>query len=532
MLTHKMKILLLFIFSQSLICHAQLYTADNGDGTFKNPVLYADYSDPDVIRVGDDYYLVASSFTCQPGIPVLHSKDLVNWRIINYVYDRLPLQRYDKPQHGQGSWAPSIRFHNNKYYVYFCTPEDGLFVGIANHPSKKWELTHVVDVEKWEDPCPFWDDDGNAYLVRGAVGAGPCYIHRLSPDGKRVLDNGVLVFQNPERQPTLEGFKFMEKKDGYYYIAAPAGGVATGWQSILRSKNIYGPYEDKVVLHQGKTTVNGPHQGGFVQTQKGEWWFMHFQDRDAYGRIIHLQPVTWKDGWPIPGTDPDGDGIGEPVMQHTKPNVGKNYPVMIPQTSDEFNESTLGLQWQWHAAPQKKWYALDPQSGKIKLFTISTSTDVGNIFYAGNLLLQKVMAPSFSATTKLQAHFTKPGEQAGLVMMGNTFRSICIQKNENGNSIAIYEGKRDLTKRRWFPQEKLVELPYTGDEVYFKVTFREDQTCLFAYSKDGVNFETVSSAFKAEKGMWIGAKPGIYAISANLVADEKNYAAFDWFKVE
>jgi beta-xylosidase len=263
---YKILIIIILVLLHQTI-QAQVWIPDNGDGTYKNPIIYADYSDPDVIRVGNDYYMVASSFTCQPGIPVLHSHDLVNWRIINYVYTSLPLERYKKPQHGQGSWAPSIRYHKGKFYVYFCTPEDGLFMASTTDPAKKWDLHLVQDVANWEDPCPFWDNDGKAYLLHGKVGAGPAILHRMSVDGKRLLDNGKLIYQNAEKQPVLEGFKFMEKRDGYYYFSAPAGGVATGWQSVFRSRNIYGPYEDKIVLHQGKTNINGPHQGGFVQTQ-------------------------------------------------------------------------------------------------------------------------------------------------------------------------------------------------------------------------------------------------------------------------
>ncbi len=257
----KRKIPVLFIILACFsLTAAQIWQPDLGNGRYKNPVLFADYSDPDVIRVDDDFYMVASSFNCMPGIPVLHSKDLVNWRIIGHVYPQLPLEKYDKPAHGQGSWAPSIRYHHGIFYVYFCTPHDGLFLAQAKDPTGPWELHHIVEVELWEDPCPFWDDDGQAYLVRGKLRADILYLHRMSPDGKKLLENGTIIFQDTLAQPTIEGPKFM-KKDGYYYILAPAGGVSGGWQTVLRSKNIYGPYEAKIVLHQGSTNVNGPASG-------------------------------------------------------------------------------------------------------------------------------------------------------------------------------------------------------------------------------------------------------------------------------
>lgn len=496
--------------------------------TYTNPILFADFSDPDVIRHGDDYYMVASSFTCQPGIPVLHSRDLVTWRIVNYVYDSLPLERYRRPQHGQGSWAPSIRFHRGLFYVYFCTPDDGLFVATAKDPAGKWTLDLVQEVAGWEDPCPFWDEDGQAYLLRGRVGAGPAILHKMSADGKRLLDDGVLIHQDLTRQPVLEGFKFMDKRDGYYYFSAPAGGVATGWQSVFRSKNIYGPYEDKIVLNQGKTNVNGPHQGGLVETQTGEWWFIHFQDRGPYGRIVHLQPVEWKNGWPVMGADPDGDGIGEPVQTYRYPNVGKTFPEFVLQTSDEFGGQQLGLQWQWQAAPDKKWYSLTANPGSIRLFAAASSSFNGSVAYAGNLLLQKITAPSFTATTRLEFNARDNGERAGLVVAGNSSTFICLEKRPDGNSVALYESKRGTWQS--IPKE-LASEKAAGNLVWLKVTVFNDATCSYAYSFDGKEYQKIGERYKFEAGGWIGAKIGLFCLTPSLVASN-GYGDFDFFKVE
>ena len=168
---------------------------------------------------------------------------------------------------------------------------------------------------------------------------------------------GVLVYDGHADDPTIEGPK-LYKRNGYYYIFAPAGGVSTGWQLVLLSKNIYGPYERKVVMDQGKSTVNGPHQGAWVNTATGEDWFLHFQDKEAYGRIVHLQPIKWVNDWPVIGEDKDGDGKGEPVMTFKKPNAGKPYPAPFIPESDEFNKPLLGLQWQWQANPQQGWACL------------------------------------------------------------------------------------------------------------------------------------------------------------------------------
>jgi len=523
-------VLVILLWSISLSGKGQGWIPDNGDGTYKNPIIYADYSDPDAIRVGDDYYMVASSFNCQPGIPVLHSKDLVNWKLINHVYDRLPLQRYTKIQPGQGSWAPAIRHHKGLFYIYFCTPEDGLFVATAQHPAGKWKLELVQEVTNWEDPCPFWDEDGQAYLLRGIVGAGPAILHKMSADGKKLLDNGQIIYRDDKKQPILEGFKFMDKRDGYYYFAAPAGGVETGWQSVFRSKNIYGPYEDKIVLHQGSTPINGPHQGGLVETQTGEWWFMHFQDKGVYGRIVHLQPVTWKDGWPIIGADNGNKGIGEPVITYRKPNTGVGHnQIVIPQTSDEFNGNKLGLQWQWQAAPQKTWYNFSSSKGSLRLNAVSNPTDNGSLFYTPNLLLQKFSAPSFIASTKLKFNPDRDGDRAGLAIAGNYFTFLCLEKQGEEIYLAMYEGKRE--NRKFLMPEKLLSQPVNVSEIWLKVSVDTNTKCQYSYSLDGLTYTEIGTSYPAEKGTWIGAKVGLICLSPGLMPS-KGYASFDFFRIE
>jgi beta-xylosidase len=504
---------------------AQNWTPDLGDGRYRNPILFADYSDPDVIRVEDDFYMVASSFNAMPGIPVLHSKDLVNWKIIGHVYDRLPFEEFDKPDHGNGSWAPAIRHHNGTFYVYFCTPYRGLFMASAQDPAGRWDLHHVVDVELWEDPCPFWDDDGNAYLVRSKLRADVLYLHRMSPDGKKMLDNGRIIYNNVERQPVIEGPKLF-KVDGWYYILAPAGSVPTGWQTVLRSRNIYGPYEDKIVLHQGNTEINGPHQGGLVSLKSGEWWFMHFQDRGMYGRIVHLQPVTWKDGWPLMGQDINNDGIGEPVLEWKKPDVGRTYPVVIPQTSDEFNAAGPGLQWQWHANPKNNWHSLSKRPGFLRLYSIRNLTQNGNLWRVPNLLLQKFPAPSFTAGAHITFKPELPGEKAGLVIMGKEWGYLALTRTDSGLELGMYTGAYFQGDDK---TEKIEAIAFEQDACYLRVHVDKDAVCKFAYSLDGKTYRFIGKEFKATPGTWIGAKIGLFSINPNI-ADSDGYADFDWFR--
>lgn len=516
--------LLISSFGGSLM--AQVWQADLENGNYKNPVLFADYSDPDIIRVEDDFYMVSSSFNVMPGIPVLHSKDLVNWEIINHVYDKLPLEKYDKPVHGHGSWAPSIRYHEGRFYVYFCTPRDGLFMATTTDPAGDWELNLVENVELWEDPCPLWDDDGNAYLVRSKLRADELYLHKMSPDGKKLLDNGKLIYKDLDKNPVIEGPKFL-KKDGYYYILAPAGGVSVGWQSALRSKNIYGPYEEKVVLQKGNTEINGPHQGGLVELKSGEWWFMHFQDRGAYGRIVHLQPVHWENGWPEMGVDQNSDGIGEPVAEYKKPDVGKEYPVMVPQTTDEFDGEQLGLQWQWHANPKDEWYSLSEKEGSLRLFSVKNHTQNGNFWFVPNLLLQKFMAPKFSATTKVETHLEELGERSGLVMMGEQWAYLAITKTDSGNELGMYVGSY---YEGFDKTEKKASVDFSNAMCYMRVRVDEQLDCQFQYSLDGEKFTDIGEKFKAKKGRWIGAKVGLFSINPNI-QESKGYSDFEWFRV-
>lgn len=522
----KTNILVIIFLVFSVKLYSQVWVPDNGDGTYTNPIIHADYSDPDVIRVGEDYFMVASSFNCAPGIPVLHSKDLVNWEIINHVYDYLPFDRYKNVMHGQGSWAPSIRYHNNLYYVYFCTPEEGLFVATTKDPRAKWKLHHVLDVAQWEDPCPFWDDDGRAWLVRSKLCGGPVYLHRMSDDGLKLLDNGKIVYHDPETNPVLEGLKVMKRND-YYYIFAPSGGVTKGWQTVLRSKNIEGPYDAKRVLDEGNG-INGPHQGGLIDTPSGEWWFIHFQDRQAYGRIAHLQPAKWlENDWIVIGEDLDGDGCGIPVLKHKKPDVGAQYPIKVPQTSDEFELKQLGLQWQWQGAEMNDWYSLKKNRGSLRLYPIASPTEEGNLHYSPNMLLQKIPAPSCVVTTKIDVSSLQMNERAGLVVSGLQHSYLSVERNVVGYSLKTYYGKYFGCG---FSPLNQISVDTNHSILYLKVNITADQKCYYSYSIDGENFVCIGDSFKIFKGRWIGAKVGLFCINPN-VEDGKGFVDFEYFRV-
>jgi len=504
-----------------------VWVADCGDGTYRNPIIYADYSDPDVVRVGDDFYMVSSSFNCMPGIPVLHSKDLVNWRIIGHVYERLGFERFDKPQHGRGSWAPAIRYHRGEFLVFFCTPDEGLFMAKTEDAAGAWsELVHIREAVNWEDPCPLWDDDGEAYLVRSQWGGGPLFLHRMSADGRELLDDGVKIFEDVENQPILEGPKFL-KRGGYYYIFAAAGGVSEGWQSVLRAKEIYGPYEARIVLQQGGTCVNGPHQGGIVELSTGEWWFVHFQDRGAYGRIVHLEPVRWFEDWPIIGKDEDGDGIGEPVGRWKKPDVGGVYPVAVPQSSDEFEAGKLGLQWQWQANPKKEWISLTAKKGVLRLYSQKLRAKGDNLWEVGSVLLEKFCGPEFTATTCVTLEAQGDGEKAGLVVMGKSYCYIAICKDGEGFRIGQYICNDADGKGK---ERKVYEVGIGQKKAYLRVSVSGEAVCQFSYSEDGKHFNRTGREFTARPGEWIGAKVGIFCLNPTNEI-QGGYADFNWFRI-
>jgi beta-xylosidase len=514
---------------------SKVHVADKGDGTYKNPILYADYSDPDAIRVGDDYYMTASSFAHSPALPILHSKDLVNWTLINHAFiQQKPLDHFNKPQHGNGVWAPAFRFHKGWYYIFWGDPDFGIYRIRTRDPKGAWEEPLLIKSAKgWIDPCPFWDDDGQAYLSHAFAGSRAGFksvivIHRMDTEGIKLLDDGVMVFDGHDNHPTVEGTK-MHKRNGLYYISAPAGGVATGWELILRSKNIYGPYEEKIALARGKSPTNGPHQGAWITTQTGEYWFLHFQDKGAYGRILHLQPMIWKNDFPIIGIDPDGDGTGEPVLSYKKPNVGKTYPIQTPQESDEFNNSKLGLQWQWQANNQPFWAYSFPSKSFLRLNAVLLPDSFSNYWDVPNILMQKFPAETFTATTKLTFNPRTEGERVGLIIFGldYSFLSMSFQK---GKLFLSQTTCIDAEKKNK-PEVEIGQIEISEKTFYMRVTVSQGAACDFSYSLDGKIFTPLGTTFTAKEGKWVGAKMGLFCSRVKKINDAGTVDV-DWFRVE
>ena len=525
---------------------SEVWVSDEGNGMYRNPVLHADYSDPDVCVVGEDYFLTASSFNCTPGLPILHSKDLVNWKIVNYALKKVePMEYYNEARHGKGVWAPSIRFHEGMYYIYWGDPDFGIFMVKTRDPYGEWDKPVLVKAGKGMiDPCPLWDDDGRVYLAHAWAGSRAKFnsvltVCELNKEGTKVISDPVLVFDgNDGVNHTIEGAKFY-KRNGFYYLFAPAGGVVSGWQLVMRSKNVYGPYEPRIVMAQGKTDINGPHQGGWVDTPAGESWFLHFQDKGAYGRVLHLNPMKWVNDWPVVGVDRDGDGCGDPVSCYRKPKTDKTYPIETPVESDEFDTRKLGLQWEWHANYQDV-FGFTTNMGYARIYGHELSSHFKNFWEVPNLLMQKFPAEEFTATAKLKVSAKDDGQLSGLIVMGWDYSWIGVEKQgekfllkqaickdaEQGNleqvsTLAVLEPSKKFEAGLF---------PNFEREIYIRVRVGKEAYCRFSYSLDGKKFTEAGTLFKARQGKWIGAKVGMFSVTPH--GKERGWVDVDWFHVE
>ena len=534
---------------------SQVWSPDNGDGTYTNPVINADYSDPDVCvgASGEDYYMTASSFQCTPGLPILHSKDLVNWEIINYALDNLYegdaklLEHFSTPQHGAGVWAPSIRYHNGWYYIYWGDPDYGVYMVKTQNPAGKWENpVCVIKGQGYIDTTPLWDDDGRCYLVNGWANSRSKYasvltVREMSADGTRPIGQPVIVFDgNGTANRTCEGPKFY-KRDGWYWIMCPAGGVPEGFQLAMRSKSPYGPYEHKIVLSQGKTNINGPHQGGWVHTKYGEDWFLHFQDKEAYGRVVHLNPVDWSTGWPIMGKK------GEPVTTYRKPRTSDAH-IVNPVESDEFNSPIIGKQWQWQANYDEK-FGVPTAFGTMRIYTYKLSDNWKNFWEVPNMLLQKTPADEFMATAKLRFTSKADGQMGGLIMMGHNYQALVVKRVGKVFQLLILTCQ-DADRGKPQQEELIATLkPTAEDKTDYKPGIHEDiylrlkvsnaeagvahggqPLVSFAWSQDGKKFKDCGQQYTMKQGKWIGAKFGFIAVETNPKVD-RGWVDADWIRI-
>ena len=500
---------------------------------FKNPVLWADVPDPDVIRVGDDYWLVSTTMHLMPGAPVMHSKDLVNWKTVSYVFPSLhDTPKYDMQEgtvYGRGQWATSLRYHNGLYYLYF-SPNDAPYKGYVyttKDPREGWTLAHRIP--HFHDASLFFDDDGRAYVFYGTG-----EMKELLPDLSGVKEGGLSgkVFErDAEENGLLEGSRVI-KHDGKYYL------IMISWpknkprrQLVYRADNIQGPYEKKVIL---ESTFGGfPYaaQGTIVDDGKGNWYGVIFQDRGGCGRVLTLMPCTWKDGWPMLG---DENGKIPAVMG--KPVAGYDGGEIV--SSDEFDSDKMNIDWQWNHNPINEAWSLTERPGYMRL---KTSRVVPNLYLAPNTLTQRMEGPECKGIVKMDISKMKDGDVAGLSAFNGDAGVVQVKKQ--GKKLILVAESQSC---KMTDKEKLItdvaiteayrqELDKKTKDVYFRLDadFRpgKDLATLY-YSIDGENWTKVLSDYKMifdYRRFFMGSK---FAIFNYATKKKGGYVDVDWFRYE
>ena len=522
----------------SLALSAALSLTATAQPRYTNPILHMDYSDPDVCRVGEDYYMTASSFNCFPGLPILHSRDLVHWTLVGAALTDYEPEFHTSVQHANGVWAPAIRYHDGWFYIFCGDPDRGIFMVKTQDPRGRWEdPVWVVRAKGFIDPCPLWDEDGTAWLSHAAAGSRAglksiLFMAPMAPDGTHLLGPSRIVYDGHRTQPTIEGTK-LYKRNGWYYIFAPAGGVKTGWQTVLRAKHPYGPWEERIVMASAPGTINGPHQGGWVETPSGESWFLHFQDKGAYGRIVHLQPLTWlPDGWPLIGEDPDGDGLGQPVSSWPMPAVaspasGSAVAVMPGADRASLGPYGLPLEWQFPAVPSPYWHYALPDGG-VRLYSVEqaqkSAPEAPDWRQMKNLLLQKFPAERFTVVAKLVFHpnpqLGEKLESAGFLVSGDELAGFNLVSAKEGARLHFFISRTEGDRVVDEVEEETAWIPYDGNReatcwIILEVCPKDTGTpvpvaeCRFFYSLDGKRFSP-GMRFIARPEQWIGAKFGFF----------------------
>lgn len=486
---------------------------------YTNPVILSDYSDPDVIRRGKNFYMISSSFNHTPGVPILKSRNLVNWKLIGYVFDKIPFKRFDNVCHGDGAWAPSLRYHAGKYYAVIPFPDEGIYVASCTDIERgDWsDPWCLIDAKGIEDPCPIWDN-GKCYLVVGFVKSRIGFnsvlgLYEVSCDLKKQLTDYKIIFDGHNTQPTIEGPKFY-KRNGYFYIMAPAGSVKTGWQTCLRSKNVYGPYEEKIVMCQNDSKINGPHQGALIDLGNDNWAFMHFQDLKVYGRVVHLQPAKWINDWPICGNVKDELLAGTPYEENEYLiDVKSSYKL---ESSDLFDKDKLSLMWQTPANKKNGWYSLD--NGLRLNCYYHNDKAYKALNQTPNLFLTKILFSSFTVKSMCSLNLKNDGDETGLCFMGYDYNYICVRRIDGNNHLQVRQGH--------FNQDNdvvLFDCLYKNDTIEFMLKYTSVDTYVL-----GFNNTYLKNKFTASVGRWIGGKYGIY--SRGLY--EGGYSKFEYFKVK
>ncbi|SDH30418.1 glycoside hydrolase family 43 protein [Mucilaginibacter sp. P25] len=476
---------------------------DQLDGTYRNPVLPGDYSDVDCIRVGTDYYAVSSTFQYSPGFVILHSKDMVNWRILGHAVNDIsvisPAMNYTRMDHyGRGIWAGAIRYHNNRFWIYFGDPDEGYFMSSATRPEGPWApLKHVLNEKGWDDCCPFWDDDGQGYLI-GTRFADNYKIHlfKMSADGSVIDRESDKVIHQSQGSEANKLYKI----NGYYYHLFSEVRNDVRVLMMERAKDIRGPYEGPQQLSEGQPQFNEPNQGGLVQTADDKWYFLtHHGSGDWSGRILSLLPVTWTNGWPIIGR-PNAAGLGEMVWQAPMPVTGTGR--VVPQSSDEFNGNTPGPQWEWNYQPRAAKWSLTQRKGWLRLHAFKPLKN--DLLYAGNTIIQRCYRTNANeATVKIDLSGMANGQRAGLSHFGAPhYAAAGVVQTSRGKQL------------QFFTENAVTDGPIIkGNNIWLRTVWGLDGKSNFTYSTDGRNFKPIGETYQLRWGSYRGDRLAIYSFN-------------------
>ncbi len=492
----------------------------------ENPMLWADVPDPDIIRVGDTFYLVSTTMHLMPGAPIMQSKDLKNWETVGYIFDKLTdSPKYDLSPtngtvYGRGQWATSLKYHKGKFYALFAPNEQGAmgdtYICSADQAAGPWTI--ISRMRHFHDCSLFFDDDDRVYVIYGTG-----EMMELKPDLSDVIEGSHRQLFKREADETglLEGSR-MIKHNGKYYLLMISHVYAPGRhrrEVCYRSDNIQGPYEKTTILQSEFGGFSYEAQGTIVDTEEGDWYGIIFQDRGGVGRVLTVMPCRWIDGWPMLG-DEEGK-----VPARVRP-LKSGQPATAIVKSDNFSSEKLGLHWQWNHNPVEKAWSLTERPGYLRLKTCRV---VPNLYLAPNTLTQRMEGPRCSGAIVMDLTKMKDGDCAGLSAFNSDSGTLTVKKNGKKLTLQMSETKVSLSERdkkvEHVDEQVIERIELSQTKIWLRIdadftpqTARNGfmpgtDTATFYYSLDGKQWHKIGSNYRMSfdwRRFFMGQKFGIF----------------------